>query len=235
MSIFSRFNARKGHTVELKREFYHANVLENPYALIKVEIHKVTYDRDNPVNTLIETIDGVDVVSEDVGKLKVNFDIPEDFESNYVYYDVWYYQVSDTSEITIDDSTTFKVFDDHWFTQDGSTNYKYQMFPDIKTFTKGEKRNIELQIVPLPLYNTNEDLNEKILPITGIEVKIETKNNELILDWTNTITQNLANKARINIDTNLAEFRKGVYYYWVKLLLPNSDIIITQKFAFNII
>jgi hypothetical protein len=235
MATFSRFNARKGNTVELVREFYHASVLEDPYALIKVEIHKIVYDRETPTNTLADTIDGVDLVQDSTGKWKANFDIPESYESKYIYYDVWHYQTSDTSEITIDDSSTFKVFDDMWFVQDGSTNYKYQMFPDIKTFTKGEKRNIELKIVPLPLYNTCSDLDEYILPITDIQVKIETKDQELILDWTNVISKNLANKALINIDTNLSEYRKGVYYYWVKLILPNSDILITQKFAFNII
>ena len=152
---FTRFNARKDNLVELKREFYNNGVLADPNAIIKVEIHKVEYDRNDPDNTLVETLTtGINQTS--TGKYQLDFIVPESYEANFIYVDVWHYRTTATSEVTIDDSSTFRLFENNWYVEDGLQNFKYQLFPDIKTLTSGEKRNIELQIVPLPLYNTSE-------------------------------------------------------------------------------
>lgn len=230
---FARFNARKGQDVILEKDFYHGGTLADPHEVAKVVIYKGDYDQANPDSGKVEEISSFSHPS--TGKYSVTFAVPNTLEAGVTYRDVWFWTATSGAAETADTTTSFYLYDDGWYTSDGYRQFKYQVYPDIKQLTKGEIRKIELECVSVPLYKADAALDAIVVPCISLEVQIATSRDELIEEWTNTLIQNAGKKFLVLVDTTDDKYRKGNYYYQVRMTLPDGSVQVSQKLALAIL
>lgn len=114
-TIFSRISGRQGQPLDLDVSFYRGGVLQDPYAIRRIELYKTSpvaanliasiypADPDNPIypypvqhELIIATQGacGTDPVSPDQivsGRYHMVYDVPVDWSAPDVYFDIWYW------------------------------------------------------------------------------------------------------------------------------------------------
>jgi len=191
------------------------------------------------------------------GRYTLPFSIPDEFGAPDVYYDVWYYYTTDPrpvdgTEFTncdIDDELyadkmmrcchRFWVYPDQWFCDDGLQTIRFGFEPLDQKFYKPEVRNLEVGLMPLPLYDYNFNLVNPMIPYLKPEILIETPNAEMLVEWAPAKMGLRQGSYRSNpwvvqyqIDTE--NFIKGTYRYQIKLNLPNGTSRVSKKFVFTV-
>jgi hypothetical protein len=191
------------------------------------------------------------------GKYHLAFAIPDEFVAPDVYFDVWYYYATDPryeegtegSDCVIDDTLyadqllkcchRFWVYPDGWFCNDGLQTIRFGFEPLDQKFNKPEIRNLEVGLMPLPLYDYNFNLVNPMIPFLQPEIIIETTNCELIADWTPAkmgIRQGSyrTNPWVVQYQLDTGDFIKGTYQYQIRLNLPDGTTRVSKKFIFTV-
>jgi hypothetical protein len=191
------------------------------------------------------------------GKYHLPFLIPNDFVAPAIYFDVWYYYATDPrfaegtegADCEIDDVIyedqllkcchRFWVYPDGWLCDDGLQTARFSFEPLDKKFYKPEVRNLEVGLMPLPLYDYNFNLVNPMIPFLQPEIMFETMNCELLVDWTPArigVRQGSyrSNPLVVQYQVDTSDFIKGTYYYRIRLTLPTGTTIMSDKFVLAI-
>lgn len=191
-----------------------------------------------------------------VGKYHMPFAIPSDFESPDVYYDVWYYFPTNPCEgstapcdCELDNPAyesqlikcchRFWVYPNEWFCDDRLQTLRFGFEPLDQKFYKPEARELEVGLMPLPLYDFNYNLVMPIIPYLKPTITIETAANEVIVQDAECRMGIRQGSYRSNpfviqylIDTS--DFLKGTYQYYIKIALPNGTSRVSKRFNLSI-
>lgn len=209
-------------------------------------------------------------ISNGPGDYVVEFQVPANFEEG-IYFDVWRfigsepdcadlqidpevvpanpYQISTDCTIDLDDENLwisqcnkFWVFKDCWYLDDGLLTPRFAFEPLDKRFRKGEVRNLEVGIMPLPLYDWDRARFGAMVPQICPYVTIETENCE-ILEGLEKAPCKIGlrqgsyrtNPYVVQCPLDTSAFLKGSYRYRITLELPNGESRISEPFRFQII
>jgi len=259
MAEYGRLSGRIGEYISLNMSFYHNGEKNDPYAITKIEMYKSSVSVEN----LISTIDIVDpsdstypspLSTDTTGEYVASFEVPAEYEEGQ-YIDVWYYVPSDPGSGDLGDyeqTTTgqFILGTDNWFGDDELRSVDFDIDPLSNKFIKGEVKDLEIGLVPLPLYDYNVELISSLIPHLSADITILTQSNEVVTYADGSEAGTFSDMPmsiglregryrsnpyvlRILIDTS--NFYKGTYKYSIKITLPNSKIIMSKWYNFSIV
>ena len=100
-----------------------------------------------------------------------------------------------------------------------------------ESLVKGEKKDIVVEIEPLPKYDT-PSINSWLLPISTAEYYVATYGGEEVVDWS-PVTLNTGNSVKIRFDTT--SFQSGAYKLRVKLTIPDGQVLISGWLRINVV
>lgn len=256
----TRLNARVGQIVTLDATFYSNGIPTDPYAIRRIDIYADSVKEENllaqvPISDPTDTNypSPLTQVEDCPGYYQLAFEVPCDFPTCKMYFDVWRFigeedgcVIGSGSELDLDDETKwqsepnqFWVFAESYYLDDGLVTPRFGFEPLDFKLRKGEVRTIEIGIQPLPLYDFDFNRIAPLLPQMIPAIRIETDQNELIVDWTNGkmgLRQGSFRSnpfvAQFTLDTN--NFLIGTYTYRVRLALPNGESRISQDLRFSV-
>jgi hypothetical protein len=280
MTEYNRISGRVNNIVNLDTIFYHNGVAEDPYAIRRIDIYKGSVKDENleaqvimpppddssypyPVVKISEGGEYLD------GHFSLPFLVPNDFVAPEIYFDVWRFLGSDpggTIGVDEDDESLwisqcnrFWVYPDGWYLDDELVTIRLGFEALDKHFRKPEIRNLEVGIVPLPLYDFDYNRVTPLIPQIQAFVHIETEAGEVIVGGSATTgcdgepcagseDPTIEGAARIGlrqgsyrtnpyvvqyrIDTS--QFLIGTYKYRVILVLPNGHTIVSDDMRFDV-
>lgn len=211
------------------------------------------------------------IINTDVGMYTFTFNIPPEFDEG-IYFDVWRFigsepdcslvnddtpvsQMStpfqigtdciidlDNENLFISQCNKFWVFKDCWYLDDGLLTPRFAFEPLDKRFRKGEIRNLEVGIMPLPLYDWDRARFGAMIPQLKPFITIETEEGEILtglekapckLGLRQGTYRTNPYVVQCLLDTN--GFLKGSYRYRILIELPNGETRISEPFRFKII
>lgn len=251
---FNRISGRKGSEIRLDMKFYRNGILTDPYAIRRINIYKTsrsdsnllaTIDITDPDSSIYPSPLGQELDSASsslvAGSYYYDFDIPDDFDAPEVYIDEWFFigdeLINSSGSSVIDDETVWDsqcgkfwvIPGDGWFLDDSLLTARFGFEPlDVK-FIKPEVRNLEVGIIPLPLYDYDCNLISQLMPYLNAFITIKT------VDGCDTLVDDAPMKlalrqgtfrsspfvARYLLDTT--SFVSGTYRYNIRLELPNGE------------
>jgi hypothetical protein len=253
-----RLSASTGQPVGLNVTFRRNGVPEDPYALRRIDIYKQSVKDENLVAQILFGLPGsagypapalVDPTMP--GVFVVEFQVPDTFGEG-IYFDVWRFIGSEPENLSgfdFDDENLwfsqcnkFWVFQDCWFLDDGLMTPRFAFEPLDKRFRKGEIRNLEVGIMPLPLYDWDRARFGAVIPQICPFITIETEEGEILEGLEKApckmgLRQGTyrTNPYVVQCPLDTSAFLKGQYRYRVTLELPNGESRISEPFRFHII
>jgi hypothetical protein len=264
-NLYPRIAGRVGQPTGLDVTFFHNGVPRDPYALRRIDIY---YQEVKAENLKAQIIFGepdqsgypAPAITDPTrpGYYMVEFQVPETFGEG-IYFDVWRFigsapvvgdgTGSGATWPNLDDETTwvsqcnkFWVFCDGWFLDDGLITARFGFEPLDRTFRKGELRNLEVSIMPLPLYDYNASRINPMIPQVCPFIRVETEHGEVLAGLEKApckigLRQGSyrTNPYVIQCPLDTSAFLKGSYVYRIILELPNGDVRISDPFRFEII
>lgn len=256
--LYPRMSAVTGQSVGLNTVFSRNGVPQDPFAIRRIDIYRQAVNDDNLVaQILFPTPDATGYPAPAIvdplkpGAFTVEFAVPEDFDAG-VYFDVWRFVGSTPASLTdfdyndenlwISQCNKFWVFEDGWYLDDGLLTARFGFEPLDKRFRKGEIRNLEVGIMPLPLYDWDRGRFSAMIPQICPFITIETEEGEILqgLEKAPCKIGLRQGTYRTNpyvvqcpLDTNA--FLKGQYRYRIILELPNGESRISEPFRFQIL
>jgi len=282
MAEYNRISGRVNNIVNLDTIFYHNGVAEDPYAIRRIDIYKGSVTDDNleasivlpppddptypyPVVRISEG--GVSLE----GHFSLPFLVPSDFVAPEVYFDVWRFIGSDpggTIDIDEEDESTwisqcnrFWVYPDGWYLDDELTTIRIGFEALDMHFRKPEIRNLEVGLVPLPLYDFDYNRVIPLIPQLQAFIQIETENGEVIVGGTPKVgcdglpcpagsdgELDIQGRARIGVrqgsyrtnpyvvqyKIDTSDFLIGTYKYRIILVLPNGETRVSDDMRFDV-
>lgn len=262
MAEYTRLSARVCNTVKLDVSFLHNGILEDPYALHRVDIYKGSVKDENlvaqvPLPPLSDPNYPFPVQHEMLGsdplagKFYLLYNIPADFATD-IYFDVWRFTgtygcggSSGGTENEEDESTwtsqcnRFWVYPDGWYVDDGLVTIRFGFEPLDKHYRKPEIRNLEVGLMPLPLYDFDYNRVIPLIPQIQATIRVDTENCETIVENEPCRLGIRQGSYRTNpfvvqyrLDTS--RFLIGTYKYRINLLLPNGETLVSDDMRFDI-
>jgi len=253
---FPRISGRVGQPIILGTTFYHAGAPEEPYAVRKIEIYKSSVRDENLVVTIPIPDPGttnypspLERFDDRPGYLQLVWDVPCELSVPDIFFDKWYFIPSETCNGTIDDlndesvwvekCNRFWLYPDGWYSDDGLETIRFGFEPlDVK-FNKGERRMLEVGLMPLPLYDYNHNLVAPIIPFLEATIFIRTRNHEILVNEEPMTVGIRQGSFRSNpyvlqflLDTGC--FLVGTYVYRITVKLPNGQSIRSKEFDFTV-
>lgn len=261
--IYGRVSGRVGNPINLNMSFFKNGIPSDPYAIRVVKIYRDSVedanlvmeipfpDPDSPEYPFPATkVEGECGVN---GSYNLIIDLPCDFPSPGVFIDVWHF-IPDLvcfNEITsgtpdLDDESLwlnkcgkFWVFPDGWYADDGLLVPDIGFEPLDVQFRAGEKRWLEVGLMPLPLYDFNYNQIMPMIPFLEPTITIRHMGCEILID-AEAMTMGLRQGsyrtnpfvAKYLLDTT--QFLRGTYDYQVTLKLPDCQTIVSPKYTFTI-
>ena len=256
--IYSRISGRTGQLINLNATFRRNGVPQDPYALRRIDIYKQSVTDDNLVAQVVFSTPDVTgypapaIVDPTMpGVYNVEFLVPEDF-SEGIYFDVWKFvgsEPEDLSTFDFDDESQwicqcnkFWVYCDGWFLDDGLLTPRFAFEPLDKRFRKGEVRNLEVGIMPLPLYDWDRGRFGAMIPQICPYITVETEEGEILEGLEKApckigLRQGTyrSNPYVVQCPLDTSAFLKGQYRYRITLELPSGESRISESFRLHII
>lgn len=262
-----RISGRRGQVSGLDVDFYHNGVLADPFAIRRVDIYKnqvLSYNLVTSIPLLrpSDALYPLPVVKSGVGEYTLPYTVPADAEAPAVYFDVWYYFASNpcgqegtagsAGEVTgcdIDDSVydplllanchRFYVYPDNWFTDDRLQSIQFGFEPLQIHFHQGDRRWLEIGLMPLPLYDFDYNLVMPLIPFLTGTIHIETRNCETLVDSAPmeiAIRQGSyrTNPFVLRYLMTANDFLIGTYRYRVTITLPNGIVQASPWYNFTV-
>ena len=254
--VYSRLSARTNSPVNLNVSFRRGGQLADPYALRRIDIYHQSVKDENLVGMIVfglpdSTGYPLPATNPSVGEYSVEFEIPSDYEEG-VYFDVWRFvgsEPDDLSTFDFDDESLwisqcnkFWVFADCWFLDDGLVTPRFGFEPLDSRFSKGEVRNLEVGIMPLPLYDYDQNRINPMMPQICPFITVSTEEGEVLsglekapckLGLRQGSYRTNPYVVQCSLDTN--NFLKGTYVYRIILELPNGESRISEPLRFKIL
>lgn len=259
MPVFERANARFSYPVNLKVRFFEGGVLIDPEEIIEVEIWRGGEGAANG-GVLVDTIAGIHTIRDAIGQYRIIWDpylegssplsspgvqghgspnqgVSPNDPTNIVpqsnYYDVWYWKNSAGAPTFKTVGLSFYLFPDFMFVDSGTEKFRFEMKPDRKRIVKGEKLDIRLGIIPIPLYRSRrEPIVDYLLPISTMRAKVVDPQNNEVVPWTDL---QFTGKEGILPTSVLATSQLGEYSIVAELTLPNGDTVRYPKVPIQLV
>lgn len=256
--LFPRISAHTGQSVGLNVTFSRNGVASDPFALRRVDIYHQSVKDDNLVaqiafNTPDVTGYPAPAIPDPArpGVFTTVFQIPDTFKEG-IYFDVWRFIGStpenlsdfdfDNEDFWLSQCNKFWVFQDGWFLDDGLITPRFAFEPLDKRFRKGEVRNLEVGLMPLPLYDWDQTRIGPMIPQICPFIEISTEEGEILEGLEKFpcrigLRQGTYRTNPYVVQCPLATlgFLKGSYRYRIILELPNSESRISEPLRFEII
>jgi hypothetical protein len=255
--VATRLTAKTGFPVGLNVTFRRNGVALDPFAIRRVDIYKGSVKDDNLVaQILFPTPDTTGypapatVDPANPGNYILEFQIPSDFDAG-VYFDVWRFVGSepenlssydfDDENLWISQCNKFWVSEDCWFLDDGLLTARFAFEPLDSRFRKGEVRNLEVGIMPLPLYDWDRNRFGAMVPQICSFITVETEECE-VLEGLEKAPCKIGlrqgsyrtNPYVVQCPLDTSGFLKGQYRYRIILELPNGETRVSENFRFRI-
>ena len=144
-------NLKKNDTVKLKMLSFNGGEYKDPFEVNEVQIFKlfaVEATDDNQYGAvLVETIDGGDVVKDDVGKYHINVALNDSDYTIGKYKDVWNIVFEEGMPAALHDDF-FEIFANAWFTDSRPIvhDFSFNFIPN--RVVKGSKKYIRINVEP---------------------------------------------------------------------------------------
>lgn len=252
---FPRIAGRVGQPILLDATFYNGGIAEEPYAVRRIEIYKSSVRQENLVAIVPISDPGstnfplpLTRTPDRPGYLTLSWDVPKELSVPDIFFDKWVFLPQEPgSGHTIDDPELLREKcmrfwcypENSWYVDDGLESIRFGFEPlDVK-YSKGERRPLEVGLMPLPLYDYNSNLVMPLIPMLRATITVRTRNYEVVVDeepMSIALRQGSYRSnpfvARHLIDTNC--FLAGTYVYRVTLWLPNGQSIRSKEFEFTI-
>lgn len=256
--VATRLTAKTGFPVGLNVVFRRNGVAMDPYAIRRVDIYEKSVTDDNLVaQVLFPTPDTTGYpepatsITGSPGAYVLEYDIPNTFNAG-IHFDVWRFIGSEPDSLTdydFDDETLwisqcnkFWVSEDCWFLDDGLMTARFAFEPLDSRFRKGEIRNLEVGIMPLPLYDWDRNRFGSMIPQINSFITVETEECEVLegldkVPCTIGLRQGTyrTNPYVVQCQLDTSGFLKGQYRYRITLELPNGESRISENFRLYII
>lgn len=254
--VYPRISGKTGQLVGLNVTFRRNGVAADPYALRRIDIYHQSVSDDNLVAQILFGLPGstgypAPATSDAVGSYVVEYLVPDTFEEG-VYFDVWKFIGSEPDELSsfdfddenlwISQCNKFWVSKDCWYLDDGLLTPRIGFEPLDKRFRKGETRNLEVGLMPLPLYDWDRSRFSSMIPQICPFITIETEEGEILAGLEKApckigIRQGTyrTNPYVVQCPLDTSAFLKGQYRYRIILELPNGETRISEPFRFKII
>jgi len=259
MPIYGRENARLSSPNRLEARFNRGGVLYDPAEIDRIEIWKFAEGEDNG-GVLVDTVDGSNVVQQETGLYFVLYDAfvegspgtspspapgaqgpgsplqPDNdtaIVANVRYYDKWWYKADSASALTDSVGLTFFLYPDTSFVDAPNNKYRFEMKPDRKQVVVGEKLDMRLKVIPIPLFQeVRVPIVQYILPILTMKVRVvDHRFAEKIAQFTITFT----GKEGIVPTESIGALPVGLYGMEVTLVLPTGQELKFRRFEFNVV
>lgn len=249
---YNRISGRIGQEINLDVSFYRNGILTDPYAIKSVEIYKGSTEEANKVMTVVLPDIGSSeypypVVRTGVGKYNLYFDVPTDFTVPDIYFDVWTF-VADgpgtggTEPEDLEQSSNcnkFWLYPDGWFVSDNLMVPKLGFEPMNVRFRSGEKKYLEVGMMPLPLYDYDYNLIMPLIPYLNATISMVTRNCEVVIDgepMTIGIRQGAyrSNPFVLKYLVDTSRFLIGTYDYYITVIMPDGQTLVSPKFTITI-
>lgn len=251
MATYNRISGRVNNIVKLDVTFYHNGEAADPYAIRQIDIYKGSVRDENleasiiiPLPSdptypypVIQELDAGSTGDPLPGQYYLPLDIPSDWDTD-VYFDVWrFIGESPGGTIDVDDEdesawiqqcNRFWVYPDNWFVDDELVTIRLGFEALDKHFMKPEARNLEVGIIPLPLYDFDYNRVVPLIPQIQPFIHIETENGEVLVENDPAKIGLKQGSYRtvpyvVQYEVDTAQFLIGTYKYRVTLMLPNGE------------
>jgi len=250
---FNRASGRLCKVIRLNVEFYNGGKLSDPYAIREIRIYRKAVDDANlslviPIPSFGSDDYPSPVVREKPGVYSLYLEIPGDFVAPSVYVDVWSF-ISDLACLPYPDDIDnpanlqqqcgrFWVYPNDWHLSDKLVVPRLSFEPlDVK-FKAGEIRWLEVGVMPLPLYDYDHNLVMPIIPQLCPSIIITTRNNERVAEGNMEVgLRQGAYRSNPYVFKYLLDTTKmlmGTYDYRIRVLLPDGQMLVSDKFSFTI-
>ena len=258
--VYKRISGRVGNQINLNMTFYRNGVPTAPYAIRMVRIYRQSVEDANLVmeipfpdpDSAEYPFPATEVENECAGNggaYSLIVDLPCDFPAPDIFIDVWHF-IPDTNCLetgfNLDDESLwvskcgkFWVFPDGWYADDGLMVPDLGFEPLDVQFRSGEKRWLEVGLMPLPLYDFNYNQIMPLIPYleptitishSGCDIIVDNEGMEMGLRQGSYKTNPFVTKYLL--DTT--RFLRGTYDYQITLKLPDCQTIVSPKFTFTI-
>jgi len=254
--LFPRISARTDNPVGLNVTIRRNGIATDPFALRRIDVYFQSVKDDNLVAQIVFGLPGSTgypspAIVSDIGQFVVEFQVPKTFKEG-IYFDVWRFVGTepdslsgfdfDDESLWISQCNKFFVFADGWYLDDGLITPRFAFEPLDSRFRKGEVRNLEVGIMPLPLYDFDHARVGPLMPQICPFITVETEEGEVLTGLEKApckmgLRQGTyrANPYVVQclLDTSL--FLKGTYVYRITLELPNGETRISEPLRFTIL
>jgi hypothetical protein len=263
-TVYNRMSGRVGNTIRLNATFYKNGVPTDPYAIRSVKIYKRSVEDANLVAEIpFPSPDSTEYpapASENNngpctgsgGSYELLFDIPCDFPAPDLYFDVWCFipdlNCLETTAPDLDDESLwqcacnkFWVYPDGWYVDDHLMVPRLGFEPLDVQFRAGEKRFLEVGIMPLPLYDYDYNMIMPLIPYLQAKITIGTGKgcDEIIVNGEDMEMGLRQGSFRTNpfvakyfLDTS--NFFRGTYEYRVTIEMPDCSTFVSPTYTFTV-
>jgi len=207
------------------------------------------------------------VVRTAVGQYYYAYPVPADAVAPEVYIDVWNFHATDPAAQTYPPPAypppypapycgtydvldqydhalqacchRFWVYPNNWYCDDKLMSIRFGFEPLCQRFHGGDYRDLEIGLMPLPLYDFDYNLVMPLIPWLTASIHVETRNAEILIQ-NEVMTVGLRQGTfrtnpfvlRWRLDAN--RFLIGTYRYRVTINLPNGVVQTSPWFVFSI-
>jgi len=197
-----RLTGRIGSTVYLNTSFYKDGVQAAPYAIRRIDIYKGSIKEENKVEEIAivdpddpsypSPLQQQDADSDGViesGEYILPWLAGQELDMD-IYFDVWYFlpEPLGTGGDINDETLWFKccnqfwLRDGGWFCTDNLTSLQFKFEQLTTKFYKPELKWFEVGIMPLPLYDFDQNKSIPAILMSNATITVETNNCELLVD-----------------------------------------------------
>jgi hypothetical protein len=263
-----RISGRVGQHTDLAVDFYHNGQLADPYAIRRIDIYRAAILPQNlyasvPLLRPGDPLYPAPVTRLGAGQYTYPFPVPTTAVAPEIYLDVWYYFPTNPAgevgtgtdfsgtggppdiDLTQYDNLLqanchrFWVYPDNWYSDDKLTSIQFAFEPLGQRFHVGDKRDLEIGLMPLPLYDFDYNLVTPLIPWSTATIRVETRNAEILIQDEQMSIGLRMGTFRTNpfvlkwrLDTS--RFLQGTYRYRVTLTLPNGVVQASSWFILSI-
>ena len=251
---FPRISGRTNASIALSVTFYRGGVPEDPFAIRRIDIYEGNEKTENlvaqiPIPEPSESGYPAPLIpGPGPGQFTLIFDVPADFNAPSGYVDVWRFIGTDPGTgADLDDETKwfascnrFYLYPDGFYVDDGLVVYRFGFEALDKIFKKPEVRDLEVGLMPLPLYDFDFNRVAPIMPQLKAFITIETEHCERLVDNQPCrigIRQGSfrTNPFNVQYRVDTTSFLVGTYKYRITLELPNGTKLVSDDFRLTIV
>lgn len=211
MALKQRYqNPIVGDTIQLRLFFYNSNNFADVNKINSVSIYRVADGasmNDPSARTLVQTIDGSNVIKESTGRYYLNVVATENTYTIGRYVDVWNVDFENIYDSASTITNLFQVYPDLWYTTPIPVVYDFNFLFRPSRLRQGSKRYLIIEVVPnVPKGTDLQRYYENLAIVGDLKVSIEQISGACLPP-----EQDL----RLIVDKAMVDFREKQFGYYM--------------------